>query len=112
LSSTSRIYSSTDGNTWTLRQNGGDNTGGGFAYDGTTFVAGSTTNSSTAAKTSTPADIATWTDRAITAINVSAGAGGAGGLAAGGGGGGPSTNGNNSGAGGAGGNGFVRVYTW
>jgi len=108
------LWTSTDGDTWTNRVSAsGDNLGGGFAYDGTTFAVGSTTSNSTVARTAVPASLGTWTDRTVTAINVAGGTGGTGGVrGGGGGGGGASVNGNASGAGGSGGNGFVRVYTW
>ncbi len=107
------IWSSTDGNTWTSRLTGAGGAMTGFAWDGTTFVAGITANSSTMARTAVPAALGTWTNRTVTAVNTAAGAGGAGGsIGGGGGGGGASLNDNNSGAGGTGGNGFVRVYTW
>jgi hypothetical protein len=111
--SLNNIWSSTDGDTWTSRVSGAASNMTGFAWDGTTFVAGCLGNSSTIARTAVPASLGTWTDRTVTAVDTAAGAGGAGGsIGGGGGGGGASVNGNNSGAGGTGGNGFVRVYTW
>lgn len=105
------LWTSADGNTWTNRISAsGDNLGGGIAWDGTTYVIGSSTSSTIAARTST--NLSTWTDRSFQAIDTTGGAGGNGGLASGGGGGGPALNGKNSGAGGNGGNGLVRVYTW
>jgi len=110
---TGYIYTSTDGTNWTTRVSSGDVVGGGFAYDGTTVVAGSSTSSANAARTSTFANLSSWTDRVITPINGAAGPGGTGGTPGGGGGGGGcSENGHNSGAGGTGGGGLVRVYTW
>jgi hypothetical protein len=112
ISSTQNLYSSTDGNTWTQRITASGDDMFGFAFDGTTVAAVSSTVSNIVARTSV-STYGTWTDRTVTAINVAGGTGGTGGSAGGGGGGGgASTNGNNSGAGGAGGNGFVRVYTW
>jgi hypothetical protein len=107
------IYSSTDGNSWTTRASSGDAASGGFAYDGTTVVAGSATPNTTAARTTTFANLSSWTDRSLDGVNGPGGAGGTGGTpGGGGGGGGASENGHNSGAGGNGGNGLVRVYTW
>jgi len=108
----SSLYTSTDGNTWTLQTDGTTDAYSGLAYTGTTWFVGSNINNTFAGITST--NITAWTQRSITAIAVGAGgAGGAGGTFGGGGGGGAgSLNGNNSGAGGTGGNGLVRVYAW
>jgi hypothetical protein len=111
ITATSSLYTSTDGNTWTLQADGTTDGYSGLAYTGTTWFVGSSTNNTTAGITST--NLTAWTSRTVTAIAVGAGgAGGAGGFASGGGGGAGSLNGNNSGAGGVGGNGLVRVYTW
>lgn len=112
LATANSLWSSTDGNTYTQRINAiGNEMGGGIAFDGTTYVVGSSTiGSSTVARTATV--LTTWTDRTIAALNTNGGVGGTGGVASGGGGGGASVNGFNSGAGGAGGNGLLRVYTW
>ena len=107
----SALYTSTDGNTWTLQTDGTTDTYLGIAHDGTTYVVGSNTSNSNVGITST--DAVTWTARTFTdGRTLASGAGGAGGIAAGGGGGAASLNGTDSGAGGAGGNGFIRVFAW
>jgi hypothetical protein len=104
------LWTSSNGDTWTNRINASGDTLGGFAWDGTTYIVGSSTIDNTAVRSST--DLTTWTERAITEINGAGGKGGDGNISAGGGGGGASVNGNNSGAGGDGGDGYCRVYTW
>jgi hypothetical protein len=116
LSTTSgQKYSSTDGNTWTIRgsgvlTNGG---GGGFAFDGTTYVQ-LIRNTGTGTTAATATIISTWTARSLTTISPLSGfAGGNGAIGGGGGGGGGSSTSPTAGApGGAGGNGLAKIYTW
>ena len=109
--SSSALYTSTDGNTWTTQTDGTTDNYSGIAYDGTTYVVGSNTANGNVGISST--DAAAWTARTFTdGRTVASGNGGAGGIAAGGGGGAASLNGTNSGAGNAGGNGFIRVFAW
>lgn len=105
------VYTSTDGNTWTLQTDNTTDNYGDIAYNGTTyFISSDTTN--TVPGISSP-DGVTWTARAMdTYASPEFGSGGAGGLASGGGGGSASLNGYTSGAGGNGGDGMVRVYSW
>jgi hypothetical protein len=111
LLSGSTLYTSTDGNTWALQTDGTTDNYSTIAYDGTTYVVGSSTLNSNIGITST--DAVTWTSRTLVDGRTPvAGNGGNGGIVAGGGGGSASLNGYNSGAGGNGGNGFVRVYAW
>jgi hypothetical protein len=115
LAAADTIWTSTDGNNWTqfLTSSGiAETTGGGFAYDGTTYINGVSASSSNIVRSATSPSGA-WTTR-IGPSNLTAAAGGSGGDGgrAGGGGGGGGSVGANSGAGGAGGNGFVRVYSW
>jgi hypothetical protein len=108
----SAVYTSTDGNTWTLQADGTTDTYSGVAGNGTIYVIGSFTGNSNVGISST--DGVTWTPRTFTDSRTitAGGSGGNGGIVAGGGGGSASLNGHNSGAGGNGGNGFVRVYAW
>ncbi len=112
LAAGNNLWTSTDGNTWTSRLSANDPPlGGGFAYNGTTYVAGVATVNAVIVKTATA--LSSWTSRngPSNLITTAAGSGGAGGLTSGGGGGGGGSAGN-SGAGGTGGNGLVRVYSW
>lgn len=107
----SSIYTSTDGNTWTLQTDPTTDNYGAIAYTGTTWFIGSLATNTTVGITST--NLTTWTARTAPTISAGSGAGSAGGTLGGGGGGGAaSVNGTASGSGGAGGNGFARIYTW
>lgn len=111
LAGSSLVYTSTDGNTWTLQTDGTTDTYQGAAFGDSLFVVGSNTANTNVAITSSDSGV-TWVARTVSALQAASTAGQAGGLTCGGGGGGSSVNGFNSGAGGNGGSGFVRVTTW
>jgi hypothetical protein len=112
VNSSSEIWTSSDGSSWTQQTDGTTDGHIGIAYSGSVWFAGSRLALGNAGVSST--NLTSWTLRTISALSAASGAGGAGGANWGGGGGGgaASLNGNNSGAGGAGAAGRVRVYTW
>lgn len=110
LAGASNVYTSSDGNTWTLQTDGTTDTYQGIAYGAGVYVVGSVSSNSNVGISSP--DGVTWTTRTVSATQTASTAGSPGGIACGGGGGGGSANGFNSGAGGRGGDGFCRVTTW
>lgn len=112
LTSTSSLWTSSDGNTWTLQTDGTTDTYSNFAYSGTAYATASNSATSNAAIVSS--DGVTWSTKTFASVTYPATAGGDGGIGAGGGGGAAALNGDTggSGAGGKGGDGMVRIYTW
>jgi hypothetical protein len=109
--SSSNIYTSGDGNNWTLQQDPTGSNYGVVISSGSVHFAASITSNPTVGIYATTS-LATWTEATKAALEGNAGSGGNGGVASGGGGGGAALDGYSSGAGGSGGNGLCRVYTW
>lgn len=109
--SSSAVYTSAAGSTWTTETDGTTDSYAGIAYSGSLYFIGSTTSNANVGIRSTAGT--TWNTSTLTALEAAGSAGGSpSAVACAGGGGGASLNGYSSGAGGSGGAGLCRVYSW